>query len=188
MMPWNETWLRGFFPRTGWYLHVLRRGIRITTHDLLQLIHHTAIRQITYHLMMPFKNITGKKKGEKANSEKNSHCKLAQVTNNLDCEISCTYLRIHKLKFDVYHEARQSNQLFSLASWYTSNFNLCIPLKNKNGQSAFASSHQFSRPTVTGIWKGIQWVPRGKQRLPHNRQSPSCYLSSWSGKYTAWRG
>ncbi len=55
-------------------------------------------------------------------------------------------------------------------------------------EPSFAGFHQFSRPTVTGIWKGIQWVPRGKQRLPHSCLTPSCYLSSWGGKYTAWRG
>ncbi len=48
---------------------------------------------------------------------------------------------------------------------------------------------QFSRPTVTGIWEGIQWVPRGKQYLPQCRLSPNCgYLSSWGGNSTAWRG
>ncbi len=56
---------------------------------------------------------------------------------------------------------------------------------SENALSAFAGFHQFSHPTVTGIWKGIQWVPRGKQRLPHNRLNPRC---CWGGKYTAWRG
>ncbi len=44
----------------------------------------------------------------------------------------------------------------------------------QNGQSAFAGFHQFSCSTATGIWKAIQWVPRGKQRLPHSRLNPSC--------------
>ncbi len=51
-----------------------------------------------------------------------------------------------------------NNWLDCLASWYTSNFNLCIQLKAK-WQSVFSSFHHFSRPTVTGIWEGIQWVP-----------------------------
>ncbi len=39
-------------------------------------------------------------------------------------------------------------------------------------------------------WRTIgQWVPRGKQYLFHCRLSPNCgYLSSWGGKYAAWRG
>ncbi len=36
--------------------------------------------------------------------------------------------------------------------------------------------HKFQRPTWAGIWKGIQWVPRGKQRLPLCRQSPNLLL------------
>ncbi len=99
---------------------------------------------------------------------------------------------IHKLKFDVYHEARQSSLLFSpdrvrcfwsginkwfdsLASWYTSNFNLCILLIAK-----WAVSFCWFPPLLTSncdgdLKKGIQWVPRGKQRFPHNRLNPSCY-------------
>ncbi len=42
----------------------------------------------------------------------------------------------------------------------------CLYYQKRNGQSAFAGFHPFSRPTVTGIWKGVQWVPRGKQYLP----------------------
>ncbi len=66
-----------------------------------------------------------------------------------------------------------NNWLDCLASWYTSNFNLCI-LQIVKWWVSFAGFHQFSRLTVTGIWEGIQWVPRGKQRLPHCCLSPNC--------------
>ncbi len=69
-----------------------------------------------------------------------------------------------------------NNWLGCFALWYTSNFNLCMLIK-ENGQSAFAGFHLFSRPTMMGAWKGIQWVPRSKQRLSQCRLSPNCYLA-----------
>ncbi len=67
-------------------------------------------------------------------------------------------------------------------------FNLCILLKAKWAVSFFFGFHQFSRPTVTGIWKSIQWMLWSKQRFRHSRVCPTCYLSSWGEKYTTLRG
>ncbi len=106
---------------------------------------------------------------------------------------------IHKLKFDVYHEARQSSQLFSpdrfrrlwwrgsARQWVKCHF--VYTTKSKMGSQLLLASTSSHVHLWRGSEKGIRWVPRGKQRLPHNRLSPTCcYLSSWDGKYTAWRG
>ncbi len=37
-----------------------------------------------------------------------------------------------------------------------SQISICVYYRKQNGQSAFVGTHQFSRPTVTGIWKSIQ--------------------------------
>ncbi len=70
--------------------------------------------------------------------------------------------------------AKQLTQLPCLVAY--AKFQFVYITKKLIGQSAFAGFHQFSRPAMMGIWKGNQWVPRGKQRLPHSPLSPTCYL------------
>ncbi len=88
--------------------------------------------------------------------------------------------RTHWWAAPLYQKQRNlsglTNWLGCLAPWYTSNFNLCILLK-----AQWAVSFCWLPPVLTSncdwdLKKGIQWVSRGKERLPHNRLNPSCYM------------